>query len=55
MAALFRQFALFEIFRRPPGGAAGGEAPAETYHLLMESGDALLLESGDHILLEEAA
>jgi hypothetical protein len=31
-----------------------GEGGGETFHLLLESGDALLLESGDNILLESA-
>jgi hypothetical protein len=36
------------------GLASGGTTPTETYHILLESGDALLLESGDHLLTEAA-
>jgi hypothetical protein len=36
------------------GLAGGGTTPTDTYHILLESGDAMLLESGDHILLEAA-
>jgi hypothetical protein len=32
----------------------GSTTPTETYHILLESGDALLLESGDHLLTEAA-
>jgi hypothetical protein len=55
---MFRPFDLFvpfDLFRSGAiTGGGGGTTPTETYHILIESGDALLLESGDNILLEAA-
>jgi hypothetical protein len=54
---MFRPFALFrafDLFRSGATTGGGGGTPTETYHVLLESGDALLLESGDNILLEAA-
>ena len=53
---MFRVFALFDpagVFRSGVA-TSGGTTPTETYHILLESGDALLLESGDHLLTEAA-
>ncbi len=35
-------------------GPGGSPPPAETYRILLESGDVLLLESGDKFLRESA-
>lgn len=54
MFNVFRPFSVFAVFRAALGTQEGGEAPADTDNLLLESGDALLLESGSQILLESA-
>jgi hypothetical protein len=55
---MFRPFAIFrtfDLFRSGSGAGGGGSTtPTETYHILLESGDAMLLESGDHLLTEAA-